>query len=82
MARNVIIHLINEDPIVADMEDLPTPTATNVVFTNPRKRDGKPAQWVTPGATAFYFSMARINFIEVMTSEEERRNVVEFFRDE
>jgi hypothetical protein len=81
MARSVIIHLINEDPIVAEMEDLPGATATSVAFTNPRKRDGKPAGWVTPGATAFIFSMARVNFIEIMTSEEERRNVVEFFRD-
>ena len=82
MARSVIIHLINEDPILAEMEDLPTTTATNVSFTNPRKRDGKPAQWVTPGATAFIFSMGRINFIEIMTSEEERRNVIEFFRED
>lgn len=82
MARSVIIHLINEDPILADMEDLPSPTATCVAFTNPRKRDGKAATWITPGATAFIFSMARVNFIEVMTSEEERRNVVEFFREQ
>lgn len=81
MARSVIIHLMNEDPVVADMEELPSPTATCVFFTNPRKRDGKPVGWATPGATAFCFSMARIYFIEVMTSEEERRNVVEFFRD-
>lgn len=81
MARSVIIHLMNEDPVVADMEELPNQAATCVYFTNPRKRDGKPVGWATPGATAFVFSMARINFIEVMTSEEERRNVVEFFRE-
>lgn len=81
MARSVIIHLMNEDPILADMEELPSATATCVAFTNPRKRDGKTAQWVTPGATAFILSMARINFIEVMTSEEEKRSVVEFYRE-
>lgn len=81
MARSVIIHLVNEDPIVADMETLPTETATCVAFTNPRKRDGKTAQWVTPGATAFIIAMARINFIEVMTSDEERDKVVEFYRN-
>ena len=81
MARSVIIHLVNEDPILADMEELPTATATCVAFTNPRKRDGKTAQWVTPGATAFILSMARINFIEIMTSEEEKRSVVEFYRE-
>lgn len=81
-ARSVIIHLINEDPILADMEDLPGPNATCVFFTNPRKRDGKPAGWVTPGATSFIYAMTRINFIEIMTSDEERRSVVEFFREQ
>ncbi len=81
MARSVIIHLVNEDPVLADMEELPSATATCVYFTNPRKRDGKPVGWATPGATAFVYAMSRINFIEVMTSEEERRNVVEFFRE-
>ena len=81
MARTVIIHLINEDPILAEMETLPSETATCVAFINPRKRDGKMVQWVTPGATAFILSMTRVNFIEVMTSEEEKRSVVEFFRE-
>lgn len=81
MAHSVIIHLVNEDPILADMETLPSETATCVAFTNPRKRDGKMAQWVTPGATAFILAMSRINFIEVMTSEEAKRSVVEFFRE-
>jgi hypothetical protein len=81
MARSVIIHLINEDPVLADMEELPSASATCVYFTNPRKRDGKPVGWATPGATAFVFSMARVNFIEVMTSEEDKSKVVFPFRD-
>lgn len=82
MARKVIIHLTNEDPVMADMEDLPSPTATCVYFTNPRKKDGKPVTWASAGSVAFMFSMSRINFIEVMTSAEERRKVVEFFRED
>jgi hypothetical protein len=81
MARSVIIHLMNQDPVLAEMEELPGPAATNIHFTNPRKRDGKPVTWATPGATAFIFSMSQVYFVEVMTSEEERRNVVEFFRE-
>jgi len=82
MARSVIIHLMNEDPVLAEMEDLPSATATCISFTNPRRRDGHPTNWITPGATSFIFSMTRVNFIEVMTSDEERRNVVEFFREQ
>ncbi|HEY7778754.1 MAG TPA: hypothetical protein VIC85_00955 [Ktedonobacterales bacterium] len=82
MARTVVVHILNEDPILADMEELPTTTATCVYFTNPRKRDGKPVQWASPGSISFVYPMARITFIEVVTSEEERRKVVEFFRDQ
>lgn len=81
MARSVIIHLVDQDPIVADMEELPTGNASNVYFTNPRRRDGKPVGWVTPGAVAFVYAMSRINFIEVMTSDEDREKVVEFYRN-
>lgn len=80
MARSVIIHLVNEDPVVADMEELPAANASCIFFTNPRRRDGKPVGWVTPGAVAFVYAMARVNFIEVMTSDEERDKVVEFYR--
>jgi len=81
MARTVIIHLTNQDPVVAEMEELPGPGATSIYFTNPRKRDKKPVEWATPGATAFVYPMAHVNFIEVMTSDEDRQKVVEFYRD-
>ncbi len=81
MARTVIIHLLNEDPIVADMEMLPNENSAFVSFTNPRKRDDKSVGWVTPGARSFIFPWARINFIEVMTSKEEESSVIKPFRD-
>jgi hypothetical protein len=82
MARTVIIHLTNEDPVMADMEELPSPTATCIYFTNPRKKDGKPVNWASAGSVAFMFAMSRVNFIEVMTSAEERRKVVGWVREE
>jgi hypothetical protein len=81
MAKTVIVHLLNEDPIVAEMDVLPKPDDTMVSVTSPRMVDGKGIQFVTPGATGFYFPMHRISFIEVMSSEEERREVVDFFRE-
>jgi hypothetical protein len=80
MAFEVIVHLQNEDPILAEMDDLPDPTHQSVTFTNPRRRDGRSLHYVTDGATAFIFPWTRISFIEVMESEEEKE-VVEFFRE-
>ena len=80
MSMDVIIHLHNEDPILAEMEGMPDPTHQSIVLTNPRRRDGRPLHYVTDGATAFIFPWNRITFIEVMETEEEKE-VVEFFRE-
>ncbi|MGD9047528.1 MAG: hypothetical protein PVF77_05710 [Anaerolineae bacterium] len=80
MAIEVIIHLQNEDPVVADMEVMPEPTHQFVEVSNPRRRDGRSLHYVTEGATSFLFPWTRITFIEIM-GEEETVEVIEFFRD-
>ncbi|MBN1139971.1 MAG: hypothetical protein JXM73_25605 [Anaerolineae bacterium] len=77
----VIIHMQNEDPILADMDKLPDPTHLSVTVTNPRRRDGKPLTYVTEGAQAFVFPWSRISFIEVMGGEEVEKEIEEFFRE-
>ena len=80
MAMEVIVHLMNEDPIVAEIDSWPDPTHQSIVIQNPRRRDGRPLHYVTDGATAFIFPWSRITFIEVMETEE-AKEVVEFFRE-
>jgi len=80
MAMEVIIHLANEDPIVAEIEGWPDPTHHTLTFTNPRRRDGRALHYVTEGATSFIFPWERITFVEVMETLEEKE-VVEFFRE-
>ena len=79
--RSVIAHMTNEDPFVAELSELPKPTDTCVQFFNPRLRDGKPLRYVTQGMSSLIYPMHRISFIEVMAGEEERAQVVEFFRE-
>jgi len=81
MAIPVILHIQGEDPFVAEMEAMPDPTSSYVAFSNPRKRDGKPVTYITAGAKVIMFPWNRVNFIEVMTSMEERREVIDFFRE-
>jgi len=80
MPYEVIIHLHNEDPVLAEMDSLPDPTHQCVFLVNPRRRDGRSLHYVTEGATSFIFPWSRITFIEVMQSEEDKE-VVEFFRE-
>lgn len=82
MAKVVIIHVVGEDPIWAEVEELPKPTDQFLEFTNPKRRDGKALAYVTTGAKSFMFPWHRLSFVEVMTTEAEREEVVEFFREE
>ncbi|MDB5074670.1 MAG: hypothetical protein JWO42_849 [Chloroflexi bacterium] len=79
--RSIIAHITQEDPFLAEMVDLPKSTDTCVEFFNPRLRDGKPLRYASPGMSSLIFPMHRVMFIEVMASEEERAQVVEFFRE-
>ena len=82
MAKVIILHVVGEDPIWAEVEELPKPSDQYVEFTSPRRRDGKPVPYVTQGAKSFMFPWHRLTFIEVMTTEAEREEVIEFFREE
>lgn len=81
MSRTVILHFVNDDPVISEADELPKPTDATITVTSPRKVDGKPLTYVTAGAVSFIFPMHRISFIEVMSSEEERREVIDFFRE-
>ena len=82
MAKVVIIHVAGEDPILAEVEDLPKPTDQFLEFFNPRRRDGKSIPYVTTGAKSFLFPWHRLSFVEIMTTEAEREDVIEFFRED
>ena len=73
MPITVLVHLSGEDPVVGEVEDLPTTTDTTVTLNNPRRRDGKDLPYVQGNVVTVVWPMHRINFIEIMpTSEEEK----------
>jgi hypothetical protein len=80
MAYEVIIHLHNEDPVLAEVDVLPDPTHQCIYVNNPRRRDGHSLHYVTEGARSFIFPWTRITFVEIMAGEE-AKEVVEFFRE-
>jgi hypothetical protein len=83
MAKKVILHLSGEDPILAEMTELPGVADQFITVRNPRKRDGKRLPYITDGATSFLFPLPRISFIEVMDEEDtEGSGMVAFFRED
>jgi hypothetical protein len=82
MSLRVVVHIHNEDPFLAEVDDLPDPKDNFVAIRNPRKRDGKALSFVTNGATSFLYPWSRISFIEVLDEAQTRDSVVGFFREE
>ena len=76
----IIIHILNEDPVVAEMEHLPQPDATNFIIQNPRLRDGKLLHYLDRDVTEVLWPMHRINYIEILPDIEED-DVITFVRE-
>lgn len=80
MARTVIVHIVGEDPVIAEMDQEPQPSDNFIHVTNMRKRDGKEVHYLSPGVESVIFPWSRITFLEIMVDEEERGKVIDFFR--
>ena len=68
MPHTVLIHLQNEDPVVGEIEELPTPTDTMLRVLNPRKRDGKDLHYLQNDVTTVFWPWTRISFVELLPS--------------
>ncbi|MDA1329698.1 MAG: hypothetical protein DWG76_00950 [Chloroflexi bacterium] len=66
MPFTVLIHILNEDPIVGEVEELPAPSDQTLKVENPRKRDGKDLPYLQANVTSVIWPWSRINFIEVL----------------
>ncbi len=80
MAHTLLIHIANDDPIVAETEHLPEPGDTSIMVMHPRRKDNKEVPYILAEVTTVIFPMWRINFIEVMPVGEEE-DLVKPFRD-
>ena len=93
MAIPAVIHIVGEDAIVADLDELPNPTHSYIILRNLRTKNGKQLSYLTDGAMSFLYAWSRITFIELMAEIEELSPatrtaapqgtaVLGFFRDE
>jgi len=62
---NAILHLNNDLPVVADLEEMPTSSDRSVRCTNVRTVDGKRPSFVHDPHSTFVLPMAMIRLIEV-----------------
>ena len=74
MAITLILHIANEEPIVGEVDELPSSADLAIILQNPRRRDGKDIPNLSStSVTTVIFPMSRMTFVEVMPSEEEEK---------
>jgi len=71
MSYRLQIHIANDDPIVVDVDELPKPSDTFLIGTNPQRRDGKEVQYILREVNQVILPMWRINFIQILPGEAE-----------
>ncbi len=79
----IIVHVVNDDPFLAEIEALPDPRDNYVVLKHPRRRDGKRLPTLAEGVTTILFPWSRITFIEVLDEPREpQERLLTVFRDD
>lgn len=63
--RNAVIHIANEQPLVADLFELPNPTDTGLRCTNLRTLSGNRPVFADHLESFFFFPYTHIRFLEI-----------------
>ncbi len=78
--NSIIVHINNEEPVMGEVEALPSGDATNLMLQNPRRRDGQEVHYLDEETSTMIVPFHRINFIQVMPSAE-ADDVIGFVRE-
>ena len=65
MIRNVVIHASSEQPLMADLFDLPSAEDAGLLCTNLRMMDGKRPVFIDQIESTFFFPYHVIRFLEM-----------------
>ena len=71
MATEVLIHIKNSEPILAEIDELPSNQDTLIKVNNPRMRDGKDLHYLAGNVVTVYWPIEQISFLEILQSEDE-----------
>jgi hypothetical protein len=80
MAYTVILHIPNDVPVAGEIDELPKPTDTILVVSNPRQRDGKDLHYLEPNVVKVIWPIERISLIEILEGRDEEK-IIGFVRE-
>ena len=80
MPYTVLIHVLNEEAVVGEIDNMPEPRDQVLIVDNVRYRDGRNVSYVLPETSTVIYPWMRIHCVEVMPGEEEE-DIVSFIRE-
>ena len=80
MAYTVLLHILNEDAVVGEIDELPDPTAQFILLSSPRLRDGRDVSYLLGETNRVIYPWNRVHSMEILPSEEEEE-IVTFIRE-
>jgi len=75
--RNAVIHITNEQPLLADLYDVPNAADVSLVCTNVRMLDGKKPIFVDHSDSIFVFPYLNVRFVELVPGSTTDRPALE-----
>ncbi len=79
---SVLVHILNQESVKMDIEEIPAPGDVSLIGKNPREKTDKEVNWVEDGVTTVVIPMWRITLIEVLPSLEEETEFPLPFRND
>ena len=81
MPHTVLIHVLNEEAVVGEIEELPNPTDQVLIVKNVRYRDGREVTYILPETNTVIYPWSLVHCLEIMPSEEEAEEIISFVRE-
>jgi hypothetical protein len=73
MPQTIIVHIANEDPIMAEIDELPGAGDSIIMLKTPRRRDGKDIHYLQANVVTLILPINQIAFIEVLSGKDEEK---------
>lgn len=80
MPFTLVLHVQNQDPVMGEVDEIPSPTTTLIALKNPRRMDGKDLHYLAENVVTVLWPVDKLNFIEVLMGEEEEQ-LIGFVRE-
>jgi hypothetical protein len=80
MAHTVLIHILNEEAVVGEVEDIPDPSDQVLIVNNLRYRDGRDVTYVLPETKTVIYPWTRVHCVEILPGEAEEE-IISFIRE-